>query len=569
MRRSDWRTELPFGLNPTRSDSIIVNTPTMTDDNDRLYVIHFPLTHPTFRIPALRSVADQYDVPLKFYPLPGGQDEEGAEQTQKPSTSTISASSHGTAYSPQAIRDSWDASYDPQVESGRPFAIVSLRSDEDALLLLKKCTVVRSICHLWAAGVAPEHTITALRHPSSQQLYAPYAPDQYSWKADVIVVGFKISYEEKNQRIESCRVMGFEGPVSLSRPDFEWAWMEERWGITGGYTQAQEKVHDDQVNAHRLTFVGRKIPLDKTALAREWIERLDLKKRSYIGNTSMEAEMSLNLAQMAQAAPGKLVYDPFVGTGSLLIACAALGAYVMGSDIDGRMIRGKKAREDPSAQTGIITAAIQYGLRDKFLDCLTFDITQHPWRLAMRDASQGAPDTGLLDAIVGDPPYGVRAGAKRLGQRDTRKNTDTPIWLEDRQGYAHEQEDYIPPTRPYALNDLLSDLLTFASRLLKDDGRLVFWMPVMNEDSQTTAVPTGLEWDVVAVSTQDFGRWARRLVTLRRLPRAQVAANQLRPAATDDDALTRQQTQFHAGSGRYRANVDETDFRNKYFGPTA
>jgi tRNA (guanine10-N2)-methyltransferase len=52
--------------------------------------------------------------------------------------------------------------------------------------------------------------------------------------------------------------------------------------------------------------------------ARPLIEKFDVKKRAYYGNTSMEAEMSLLMANQAMSAPGKLVYDPFVGTGSML-----------------------------------------------------------------------------------------------------------------------------------------------------------------------------------------------------------------------------------------------------------
>lgn len=37
----------------------------------------------------------------------------------------------------------------------------------------------------------------------------------------------------------------------------------------------------------------------------------DLKKRAYIGTTSMESEVSLLMANQAQAAPGKICYDPF------------------------------------------------------------------------------------------------------------------------------------------------------------------------------------------------------------------------------------------------------------------
>ena len=61
----------------------------------------------------------------------------------------------------------------------------------------------------------------------------------------------------------------------------------------------------------------------------------DVKKRAYFGNTSMEAEISLLMANQTQvcespigvvmdqqltlwqAAPGKLMYDPFIGTGSM------------------------------------------------------------------------------------------------------------------------------------------------------------------------------------------------------------------------------------------------------------
>lgn len=50
----------------------------------------------------------------------------------------------------------------------------------------------------------------------------------------------------------------------------------------------------------------------------------------------MEAELSLIMANQAKAKPGALIYDPFVGTGSMLYTSAFFGAYVIGSDIDGR-----------------------------------------------------------------------------------------------------------------------------------------------------------------------------------------------------------------------------------------
>ena len=68
------------------------------------------------------------------------------------------------------------------------------------------------------------------------------------------------------------------------------------------------------------------VPTDDTSelvngTARRLIDTFDVKKRAYYGNTSMEAEMSLLMANQAKAGPGKLIYDPFAGTGSMLYVC--------------------------------------------------------------------------------------------------------------------------------------------------------------------------------------------------------------------------------------------------------
>ena len=43
-----------------------------------------------------------------------------------------------------------------------------------------------------------------------------------------------------------------------------------------------------------------------------------------------------------QVRKGHLVFDPFAGTGSILIAAAHLGAHTLGSDIDIRVLRDGK-----------------------------------------------------------------------------------------------------------------------------------------------------------------------------------------------------------------------------------
>lgn len=74
------------------------------------------------------------------------------------------------------------------------------------------------------------------------------------------------------------------------------------------------------------------------------VHDLSLKTRKFIGNTSMEATLSLLMANQAMVKSGDLVFDPFVGTGSLLVAAAKFGGYVMGTDIDYLMLHGKVNR---------------------------------------------------------------------------------------------------------------------------------------------------------------------------------------------------------------------------------
>lgn len=78
---------------------------------------------------------------------------------------------------------------------------------------------------------------------------------------------------------------------------------------------------------------------------RQLIKQLSLKTRKFIGNTSMDPQLSLLMANQAQVKNGDIVLDPFVGSGSLLVAAAQFGAYVIGTDIDYLMLH---ARTRPS-----------------------------------------------------------------------------------------------------------------------------------------------------------------------------------------------------------------------------
>lgn len=217
-------------------------------------------------------------------------------------------------------------------------------------------------------------------------------------------------------------------------------------------------------------YVGR-------SLRGKHIEAMDLKKREYLGTTSMDSELSLIMSNMGLADLGSFIYDPFVGTGSFLYTCSYFGAYTMGSDIDGRQMRGKaksstknrgpkyvkdtQLLDDSQEFPSIFTNVKQYGLNGLVLDCLVFDMANHPFS-----------DRLKLSAIVTDPPYGVRAGAKKLGAASPKDSKPIP---------QEFRPITYPTTQPYAIDELTRDLFTFACEHLLPNGRLVFWYPVDEE----------------------------------------------------------------------------------------
>lgn len=75
----------------------------------------------------------------------------------------------------------------------------------------------------------------------------------------------------------------------------------------------------------RRIFFGREVG----GADRKLLPTYQLKSRTYLGPTAMDAEMAFLMANQALVTPGKLVYDPFVGTGSILIAAAHFGAMTM------------------------------------------------------------------------------------------------------------------------------------------------------------------------------------------------------------------------------------------------
>ncbi|KAH9979058.1 RNA methylase [Lactifluus volemus] len=449
------------------------------------YLVVFAQAHEDFRVPELQSIAELHGFPLD-------------------------------------ITDDFDPS--------RPFGVLALEEEMHVRLLARRCILIKSVYELYARANSYEELHEQNR--SSRHLWDKYVPST-SFKFAVNGYNRSISKTRQREVIEGFAYMGLMGKIDLKRPEVTMGCFEE---------YIVREKHEDEGD-FREVFFGR---LLETGSARSLIKTFDVKKRRYFGNTSMEAEISLLMANQSLASPGKLIYDPFIGTGSMAYTTAHFGALVFGSDIDGRQMRGKG-----DGQPGIMLAAGQYGVRQRILDLCTFDITRNPWRCG-----------ALFDAIVADPPYGVRAGAKRLGRKNERAAVVPSQPRPD-------DQPYVPPTKPYELSALAADLVSLARYLLKPGGRLVFFLPTVIDEYKELDLDSMLcdGMEVIANSLQDFGAWGRRLITIRKATSGSyppptfesqsAAAQGVHEGEMVGNASSTEATPVHVPAHR--------DFREKYF----
>jgi tRNA (guanine10-N2)-methyltransferase len=165
----------------------------------------------------------------------------------------------------------------------------------------------------------------------------------------ILTISFVIIYSQ-------FAFLGYTGNIDLKNPEIIFSYIEDY----------KEHIASNQPAPEHPArcFFGIYISDGN----RRAINTYNLKKRGYLGTTSMDAELSLIMANQALARPGSFILDPFVGTGSFLFTTSHFGAFSMGSDIDGRQIR------NPKGNTDVFSNVKQYNLAGRVLDTVVCDI---------------------------------------------------------------------------------------------------------------------------------------------------------------------------------------------------
>jgi tRNA (guanine10-N2)-methyltransferase len=223
-----------------------------------------------------------------------------------------------------------------------------------------------------------------------------------------------------------------------------------------------------------------------------YADTFKLPERRFLGPTSMDHQLSMIIANQAHARPGALVLDPFCGTASILVGCAAFGARVLGCDLDARYLVGK-------GEGLTIGANFEQYHMEQPIGLVRADFA------AEADCWRALP---FLDAIVCDPPYGHRASSKKLADGSAELL---------REKHAQGDDTYIAKREPMEMNALLERLLDFAASRLVIGGRLVFLLPT-TADMVGSAAPEHPVLRLHAESPQPISRrWCRRLVTMEKV----------------------------------------------------
>ena len=242
---------------------------------------------------------------------------------------------------------------------------------------------------------------------------------------------------------------------------------------------------------------------------------LPVSKRRYIANTSMNAEMACIMSNLGLVKPGSFVCDPYVGTASILLSVSLHGGHTMGFDIDGRVLRGSgKVWAPPEAYDSLSdkeracgkakgyqeSAADRERLARQLGELPLLDESSSGLKLAVspwinfRDTGLRPPvglcqgdatrlpfrgnARGLFDAIITDPPYGVRERSRKVEAKDV-----------DRQKYG---DNHSVSTSRCEVDEAFEHLLWNAAHLLRVGARLVCFLPVQREDYTPSTRPANV-----------------------------------------------------------------------------
>ncbi|GAM27216.1 hypothetical protein SAMD00019534_103910 [Acytostelium subglobosum LB1] len=360
-----------------------------------------------------------------------------------------------------------------------PFFYVNIPSDEDVKRICSRAVLVKAFYRVWAESPTYDGILNDLTTNYDNELLTNFHKDK-EWKIRFDAFGRRYTKEEQLERIHKLKVTALwaNGKVSM-KPSGNAEYV--LWGLI-----ENNGVSMDLNRPPLMIYFGIQIAEGN----RDAITKFNLQERKYLGTTSMDPELSLVSANMGHVRPGSFVLDPFVGTGSFILISSHFGAQTLGCDIDIGAMRKTKA-------CNLETNFEQLGLLHQLQGMVLCDNSIPPWR-----------EVPIIDAIITDPPYGIRAGAKRIGPNKNRRHKAPPEGI---------KWSFMPQSTDYKVPDVMADLLELAAKMLVIGGKLVYWLPTTPEFKETD-LPKHPCLKMISNCLQILTmRWGRRLITMEKV----------------------------------------------------
>lgn len=464
-----------------------------TDGGEYLLLIEFVHRHLGFHDAELESILDMSGIKLgvdcKFKALPSSETDSKIVRPFR--ILSFPWSSIGSKFSIYTATDAEEKA----------------KKKIDLITSLARCTLIRSVIELWGAGSTIEECVKVTKDGNFQKRHeqgshlgdAATKYEDRTFKITIHTLGSTYTREEQNDMRSQFSFLAFPGAVQMKNPNDEYLFIREvELDDKGGAIyprhsgENREIIPENDARPPIGCYFGRVLGVGRNWRGSGRLEQYSLKKRAYLGPTSMDSELSLIMTNLAQVKKGSFAFDPFVGTGSILLTAALRGAYAFGTDIDLRVLRGRSQTEN------IVTNFSQYGLPPP-------ELVRSDNAIYHRHFRQHLP---LFDAIVTDPPYGIRAGARKSG---SRKDEVRPVLDEHR-------HDHIAQTKPYVVSDVMSDLLNVAAMTLRMGGRLCYVIPSMQDFNESEDLPRHDCLRLVSVCYQPLQtELGRRTVTMEKV----------------------------------------------------
>ncbi|CAK69450.1 unnamed protein product (macronuclear) [Paramecium tetraurelia] len=349
-----------------------------------------------------------------------------------------------------------------------PFVDVQLRDLDLIHKVLNRSILLHDILYTLSRGNTLEELAQNLLPQALQYVQNP----NLSCKCDIITSYFKISQERRVELIE--QVFGEKGfksqnTINLTDPDILYYVI----------------ITKDQKYIAGCTLTKKKKRREKN-FARNY----ELPNRIYLGPVSLAHDLAFLMANQAIVQENDFVFDPFAGTGSSLVACSHFGAICFGSEIDGNLMKGHCI--------GYLNKKSTYLKDPNFKQVKPFiHLNFNQYNLPIPNLIQAdvhLPNfnpriDSFFDAIICDPPYGIRASIQQEGNEQDLQANRTAIYRR---------------------------MFEVARRVLRKGGRLVYLYPLFKGMEKKVEKEEGFE--LIDFREQKMvEKRSRLLVTMQKL----------------------------------------------------